>query len=348
MISAQTVSEQITQATLSSFHTSKKSGEELTLSSEKINMKYLQLTKQSSDNIVVMTSLSEIGSNNILNIKRSLEYCNLELLNYRLIINETSNASHINLIVDIDKERMTLYNIDITDVEKMIVINTNSLSYIAQSQISIISQNSIELKVRFISNSSLYKSLFNVIFPFFHKGFYSNNRFTHTKIKLFDGSIQSKMIFELADISLLSNFDTSQIQISIPIEILHRYISVASTYSTLSNTYISSGLQYNHFRQMALYQCRGMEPTKFKKHLDMNLMSKMAFQTSYADLQNSVTNEGYSINRRNNSYSIAESIFLARPIQIGTGYYRTSTDITPYTKLKVIKKEKEIINELVF
>jgi hypothetical protein len=150
------------------------------------------------------------------------------------------------------------------------------------------------------------------------------------------------MVAEISSLSYLANYDTSRIKVTPTIELVNHHIGPMHSYNLLASSYIANGLMRFHTTLLALNQIRqGTIKRVHKNHTDeISTISKAVFITPMQDFQKAVIHK--VIDSTNDP---STSILLGQLVPIGTGYLRTSIDITPY--LNQYNKESGRLRELI-
>ena len=325
MLTALVIGEHMTQATISNFHDVKKDGGDINLDSIDNNINYINLNLNKDDNIIIIKALTDRSLKDLYLIKQRYEYCNLKLLDYRLI-NITSNNGMYQLIIELNKNKVIQYNLTLGLLESIIAYNLEEIIYIDQCSIecSITStmnnSNVIEVIIQ-VNLNQRFLPIFLISLPYFSKGIYAENRF----------SISDKQLIMIGDVELLSDYDTSEMSIKLTTEYSYKY-GTLQVFNMLMNNYAESKLKQNNFRLLSAFQCRFSKPVKVKKYNNnlQPLTSAITHTNNYYDMQNAALINQEQFN------SINTSILFKRPIKMGTGFYETYIDLTPYLRSKVM------------
>jgi hypothetical protein len=323
-LTALVIGESMTQSSLSNFHGVKKGGDEIDLTSMDNNMNYMNLNFEPKENIIILSATDPNSIHDLYMIKQRIEYCNLKLLNYQLLSLNKIDKSHIQLIIRIDIAQMKSYHLSMTFVEIMIMYNLEELNFIQQCNLISKKYDSYcEFNIQLTMDQKFLPFLL-IFIPFFSKGVHSLNKFSIVDIP------NGKRLIMVGETEYLSSVDTSKMHIKIQTEYAYKYGGL-QVFNHLLNSYTESKLALNNFHLLAAFQCRYSKPLKVKKYKNsiQPLTSAITHNNTYYDMQD------HALRRQKQLYSINSSILLQSPIKLGTGYYQTYIDITPYLRSKI-------------
>ena len=373
MQAALTVSEIITQSTLSNFHATKKTGEEISLNTDANNVRNIYLKKEIINGIVIIQTKNIHDYQRLIDIKTRLEHVRLDMLNIiysKEFISRTKTSITTKFIIQLTN--LKNFHLNKFILELMFENHLSTMMYIDNS-ILLVEATENDAKVTIIlttiectikTGKEIYGGLetnfdpedkeqgkikpethivsakegvilFELSLRFISKGEICYSKWTLNYVNLIDGP-QWELIMINNDHTLLSNFDTSNLNVIIPIENVNKYFGLVHTYNTLKMTYSASKLVHNHFRLISQFQCQTGFPTRIKKSSSLTIpcFSRIGFENNYFDLQDNVITN--TIDKTN---TLATSIFLSQPHKLGIGFYEYFIDPSSY----LIKEEKKTI-----
>lgn len=360
IMTALTIGEMITQTVISNFHSVRKGGEDIDIGSESSNVDKINLRSDIEDGIAMITSLSPSASRRLYRMKLYLEYCNLETLGYRIISNNViqtgvdgsnnndNNIIRYKIVFSLDRTICDQYNLSSSYIEDIIIMNTNTLSFITRGEVMSYSKGRHIITELIVDIPIAYKPIILLSLRFFSKGSHDNifNIRDATLIKnpYYPEYLKTKeLIMTRSDLKILSMFDTQEMNIQIPVENTFTSFGPINTYNMLLNTYSASPMQLLHYRSLALFQCRYSKPMRIRKFnsSEQPVLSKMSHQSTYLDMQLA------ALLRDKQRDTISGSILLSQPVRLGTGYYDISMDLSMYYKAKSKKKSYDDKVELI-
>lgn len=317
MQAAQSIGEKDTQSSLSSFHSVSKSGRELHESKNDM-YRYYDMRKSISGSTV-------IRGNNLRDIYRTLKYVSM----YDLV----ESAEHTNDTFTLIVSSLVKYNITFADVILMI----SEYAPLEVLDITLTPLNDYQLQVEFSSNfvSDMDRAIYEQSFLHrMYKGVIVN-------VDLID----DMLYLELDSMDILSYFDTSELQMDIPIEVVGTYFGMTQVYQTLLSNYKFSGETHlnSMFDILSSYQTSYTKPisvSKYKRFETSPLKATSVGSGRYLT-DAALTKSKQAIR------DIPSCIFMSQPIPVGTGYYKTCYDTMSLANATLVSDELDNVEVVI-
>lgn len=307
---AQSIGENDTQATLASFHSTSKSGKDLH-ESKNDNYRYFDMKKTIGGSTIIRGNHTKLKD-----MYRTLKYvCMNDLVDSIEISN-----SMLKLVIS----NLVTYNVTFPDIIEM--ISEYAPSDVISVSIQPLNDHQILIELACDFVNEMEKSIYFQSFQ------YRMSRGCIINVDYVDDTLY----VELDSLKLLSYFDTSDLIIDVPLEIVSYYFGMSSVNQCMISNYKFDGQPHltSGFSIVSAYQTSGTKPlsiNKFKR-FESSPLKSTAFGSGRF-----LTDAAVSMLKQKID-DIPSCIFMSTLIPVGTGYYKTSYDITSLVKA-VVKEE---------
>jgi hypothetical protein len=314
MQAAQAIGEKDTQSSLSSFHSVSKSGRELH-EAKNDNYRYYDMTKSIRGSTTILGNQEKLAE-----MRRVLKYINMYDICSEVEIVDSKYKLYLNNLVQNE----------ISFVEIVEMITKYSPSEILKISISPVNAWSVCVEFETLFTSSRDKHHFDLSFLHVMDIGYIN------EVDLIDNCLY----LSIDSLEVLSLFDTSELEINIPLEACSSYFGMVHVYQWLSTNYKFSGESHLNslFQIVSAYQTQKSKPiaiAKFKRYETSPLKATAMGSGRYL-VDAALSNASQKIN------DISTCIFMSKQIPVGTGYYKTAYDAMSIAKSQRIKDAKNL------
>jgi hypothetical protein len=343
------ISEVETQSTLSAHLQFTKNGCDVksTQGSTNVSLMKINIQKLNTSNAKIV-HMKSYYYNDLLQIKRSLEYVSLEDIALSIKYRNTKLSNVIIVDVSISRTIMARHNINMCSIDTMFSNFFDTCRYVKYTYIRLvnITESIIDYKLTVEIEDAIYIPVLKLTLKQgVSKGTFSLYRYVLEEISIINHKTLEQeniwsVVCEIPNINVLGNFDTSRIEINPGIEVTNSMFGSIHAYNRLAKSYISSGLMAFHTNLLAQNQVRqGVIKRVYKNHKDeMSTVSKIAFIIPIKDQQEAVINKV-----KDSTDDLTSSILLGAVPKIGTGIVDVYLDSRLYQKENPDKCFKEII-----
>lgn len=322
------ISEVETQSTLSAHLQFTKNGCDVksTQSSTNINLMKINVTKLNNQNSKIY-NLTSSSLEALEIIRHGLEYISLEDIMLSIFFDGPE------VTIKISRSNMKRLSLPRFFLDMMIENFCSSCSFI--EEVLVLTEEDddvITMKLNMILVSDSFLPVLRIIIKQgISKGTFSLYRAVIEKCEIMNPETLEdeekwNMICEITNLSYLSFFDTTDIQVTPSLEITNK-IGPIQAYNALASQYIGSGLLRCHTHLLSQHQARFDRIRRVEKNPDdeMTTISRIAFIKPLKDLQDAVKQSKIEKVDDNSS-----RILLGMPIKMGTGAFDIGVDIRPY------------------
>ncbi|BAO49590.1 putative RNA polymerase largest subunit [Alphaentomopoxvirus acuprea] len=351
---AHNIQEKFTQQSLSSFHTTKKSGTAATQLGFNDFKDTVELSRKNKPDIVTAYSTNR---NKLEIIKINVEYLSIKFFNPDIsIIEENTKNSGLVISIKINKfyvnKKLTLmqyYQMFLDFLDNCIIINSYwSKMKLYKDIIDII------IGITIVAPYNINKIYFmQGISSAVYKGKMANTNIDIENIKMYDDNMVQvdgyRLRFYIENVYDLSNFDTRDVYLELGPWFAYDAFGIQFAEYSICNRLINSTKEKSMeicYKILSKLMCLSTDMYNIKRLRDgKNSILKNAIHGVSDSIQNSAFN-----NIIDTGTDIYSQIFENSLLNIGHGYYESYLNLNKYDSISLIKKEileKNIESEII-